>query len=63
MVVRLEPSVHRDGKCRVCGKPRPVPKGVWAREAAKADGFCSRSCAETYFGVDPRMASREGDVA
>ena len=46
----VDPPVRLDGLCHVCLKPRPVPKGVWARDAAEVDPFCSSTWARSFHG-------------
>jgi hypothetical protein len=52
--VTADPPVKADGTCYVCGKPRRVPKGAWARAAAELDSFCSTECCRQWHGVSLR---------
>lgn len=57
--MKPDPKPRKDGLCVVCLRPRRVPRGVWAREAAELDSFCSNTCCRAYHNCplpDARLA-------
>lgn len=49
---RPNPKRSKDGNCLVCSKPIKLPASfLGGREHYESEPFCSRVCAEQYFGV------------
>ena len=52
-----EPKPRKDGRCVVCRKPITTKSRY-----TEQDGFCTRFCASSYFGVVDRMVEeKEGN--